>query len=73
MKRHHHDLQVWQEAIGLVTEVYQISKTFPKEEVYGLTSQLRRAAVSVPANIAEGAARQTTKEFLQFLAIAGVL
>jgi four helix bundle protein len=70
VKRQHHDLQVWQEAIQLVTDIYQISKTFPKDESYGLTSQLRRAAVSVPSNIAEGAARQTTKEFLHFLSIS---
>ena len=56
--------------MDLVTEVYTLTKCFPKEEIYGLTSQLRRAAVSVPANISEGAARQTDKEFVQFLFIA---
>ncbi len=66
-KRKHHQLQVWQEAMGLVKLVYEMSAVFPKEEVYGLTSQVRRAAVSVPSNIAEGAARGTDREFLQFL------
>jgi four helix bundle protein len=47
-------LEVWQKSMGLVTEIYQISATFPKTEIFGLTSQIRRAAVSVPANIAEG-------------------
>ncbi len=70
MKRKHHELQVWQEAIDLVKELYRITASFPKEEVYALTSQLRRAAVSVPSNIAEGAARNGDKEFLQFLYIS---
>lgn len=64
------DLRVWQHAMDWVTEVYSVSREFPKEETYGLTSQLRRAAVSVPANIAEGASRQGPKEFLHFLSIA---
>lgn len=54
----------------LVTEIYRITNNFPRDEVYGLTSQMRRAAVSVPSNIAEGAARTSNKEFLQFLSIA---
>jgi four helix bundle protein len=66
-KRKHHHLHAWQEAMGLVKLVYEVSAAFPREEVYGLTSQVRRAAVSVPSNIAEGAARGTNKEFLQFL------
>jgi four helix bundle protein len=66
----HEDLVAWQKAMGLARSAYAATKTFPKEEVFGLTSQIRRAAVSVPANIAEGAARGTTKEFLQFLMIA---
>lgn len=64
------DLIVWQKAMELAQEIHLRSKTFPKEEVYGLTSQLRRAAVSVPSNIAEGQARQGTAEFLNFLSIA---
>lgn len=68
--RHHRELLVWQEAIALVKLVYQISSSFPKEEQFGLTAQMRRAAVSVPSNIEEGAARISRKEFVQFLAIA---
>jgi len=64
------DLEVWQKAMDLVVDCYQSTKGFPKSEVYGLTSQLQRAAVSVPANIAEGRARQHTKEFLQHISIA---
>jgi four helix bundle protein len=63
----HRDLVVWQKAMDLVVMVYQESKGFPREETYGLTSQMRRAAVSVPANIAEGQGRRLTGEFLQFL------
>lgn len=70
MKRKHHELRVWQDGIALVKLVYGVTASFPKEEVFGLTSQMRRAAVSVPANIAEGAARSTSKEFAQFLSIA---
>jgi len=64
------DLEVWQKSMDLVVECYQITKKFPKAEIYGLTSQLQRAAVSIPANIAEGRERQYTKEFLQHLSIA---
>ena len=60
-------LVVWQKAIELVLEVYRATQDFPKEEMYGLTSQLRRAAVSVPSNIAEGQGRFSTGEFKQFL------
>ena len=63
-------LEVWQEAMNLVTAVYQYSKGFPKEETYGLTNQLRRATVSIPSNIAEGQGRRSTKEFLNFLSVA---
>lgn len=70
VKRAHRDLLAWQEAMRLVEDVYAITATFPKEELFGLTSQLRRAAVSIPANIAEGAARNGSKELLQFLGIA---
>ena len=65
--RTHKDLDVWNEAMRLAREVYRLSATLPQEEAYGLTAQLRRAAVSVPSNIAEGAARSSRKEFIQFL------
>ena len=64
------ELRVWRMGIELVVLIYAATKTFPREEVYGLTSQLRRAAVSVPSNIAEGYARQHRKEYVQALAIA---
>ena len=64
------DLDVWREAMDFVVECYRMSGTFPKTEVYGLTSQLQRAAVSIPVNIAEGQGRQHDKEFLQHLAIS---
>ncbi|MBU0767030.1 four helix bundle protein [Patescibacteria group bacterium] len=64
------DLIVWQRSMELVTELYQLTNQFPKEELYGLTSQLRRAAVSVPSNIAEGRRKGTKKEFLHYLRIA---
>ncbi|MEW5786582.1 MAG: four helix bundle protein [Pseudomonadota bacterium] len=60
----------WQEAILLVKEIYALTASFPKSETYGLVGQMRRAAVSVPSNIAEGAARESTKELAQFLVIA---
>ena len=63
-------LTVWQLADTLTMAIYQATKPFPKDELYGLTSQMRRAAVSVPANISEGAARKSQREFLQFLYIA---
>jgi len=63
------DLQVWQKAMDLVIDCYQLTENFPKSENYGLSSQLQRAAVSIPANIAEGQARQHSKEFLQHLSI----
>jgi len=66
----HKDLDVWRKSIELVTSIYQITSSFPKEELYGLTSQIRRAAVSIPSNIAEGAARNHDNEFRQFLYIA---
>lgn len=66
----HKDLDAWKHSISLVTEIYEITKSFPKEEIYALTSQIRRAAVSIPSNIAEGSARQSDKEFIQFLYIA---
>jgi four helix bundle protein len=66
----HKDLDVWKRSIEFVTLIYKITKNFPKEEIYGLTNQIRRAAVSIPSNIAEGAARNHSKEFLQFLFIS---
>lgn len=68
--RHHRELRVWQESVTLVKLVYQLSSGIPKEEQFGLTAQMRRSAVSIPSNIAEGAARISRKEFVQFLAIA---
>jgi len=68
--RNYRELIVWQKAMDLVKEIYQITSRFPREEVYGLTSQMRRAAVSVPSNIAEGQGRKSTKEFLHHLSIA---
>ncbi len=67
--RNHKDLKVWENSIDLAEEIYKITKNFPKEESYGITSQIRRAAVSISANIAEGAARNSNKEFMQFLYI----
>ncbi len=61
------ELVAWQKSVDLVTTVYRLSQKFPKEEVYGLTSQIRRAAVSIPSNIAEGQGRLSTGEFRQFL------
>jgi len=68
--RRHHDLKVWQASIQLVKEIYVVTSAFPKEETYGLVSQMRRAAISIPSNIAEGAARGGTKEFIHFLGMA---
>ncbi len=68
--KNYRDLDVWREAMDFVVECYRMSGTFPKSETYGLKSQLQRAAVSVPANTAEGQGRQHDKEFLQHLAIA---
>ncbi len=64
------DLIVWQRAMDLVTNIYTLTSKFPKEEMYGLTSQMRRCAVSIPSNIAEGRYRGFRKEYLQFLRIA---
>lgn len=63
-------LVVWQKSMELVTEVYRVVRLLPKEELYALSSQMRRAAVSIPSNIAEGRARNSNKEFIQFLSIA---
>ncbi|MDE3201634.1 MAG: four helix bundle protein [Acidobacteriota bacterium] len=64
------DLKVWQKAIQMTVTVYQLTAKFPKEELYGLTSQMRRSAVSIPSNIAEGHGRLNTPEYRQFLGIA---
>jgi four helix bundle protein len=69
--RHYKELLVWQKGIVLAKEVYALTALFPADERFGLTSQMRRAAVSVPSNIAEGQARRGTREFLQFLSHAG--
>ncbi len=66
----HEDLQVWQMAIDFVTDIYKVAGNFPKFELYGLTNQIRRASVSIPSNIAEGSARRSTKEYIQFLYIS---
>jgi four helix bundle protein len=68
--KNYKDLKVWQRSYQLCLEIYKITKRFPDEEKYGLTSQLRRAAVSVPSNISEGYGRKTTPEYIQFLYIA---
>ncbi len=68
--KNYQELVVWQRAMDLVQEVYELSKQFPREELYALTSQIRRAAVSVPSNIAEGQGRRTTSDFLRHLSIA---
>lgn len=65
--RHYRDLVVWQQSLNLVSETYRITQTFPSDERFGLTAQIRRAAVSVPSNIAEGQGRCSTGEFRQFL------
>jgi len=64
------DLRVWQEAVNLAESCYRLTKTFPKEELYGMTTQIRRASVSIAANIAEGYGRKTRGEYIQFLYIA---
>jgi len=67
LNKPHKKLDLWKKAVDLVQQIYALTKTFPKNEDYSLTNQMRRAAISVPSNIAEGAARQTKKEFIQFL------
>jgi len=66
----HKDLDIWKQGIEFVESIYKITSNFPKEEMYGLTAQLRRAAVSYPSNIAEGAARSSQKEYIQYLYIS---
>jgi len=64
------DLLIWQKSMALVTEIYKLSKTFPSDESYGLSSQMRRCAVSIPSNIAEGYGRNSTSDYIRFLRIA---
>jgi four helix bundle protein len=64
------DLKVWQKAMDLTEQIYKLTEKFPKTEVYGITSQMRRSAVSIPSNIAEGRYRSTKKDYLNFLRIA---
>jgi four helix bundle protein len=71
VRRAHKQLDVWKESVELATSIYNVTGQFPKSEMYGLTAQMRRAAVSVPSNIAEGAARTSRREFVQFLRISG--
>jgi len=66
----HKDLKIWKEGIDLIISIYKLTKEFPNEELYGMTSQMRRAAVSYPSNIAEGAARSSNNEYIRFLYIA---
>lgn len=68
--RNYRDLIVWQKSMALVTDVYSITRLFPKEELYGLRSQIRRSAVSIPSNIAEGYGRYSTNDYIRFLQIA---
>ena len=70
LNKPHKKLNVWQKSIILIQKIYELTRSFPKIEIYGLTNQMRRAAISIPANISEGAARQTKKEFIQFLHVA---
>ena len=64
------DLIVWQKSIQLVKEIYRVTKRFPKEELYGITPQIRRSAISIPSNIAEGYGRNSTNDYLRFLQIS---
>ncbi len=66
----HKDLDVWKRSMELVTNIYRLTRDFPHEELYGLSSQIRRSAISIPSNIAEGAARNSSKEYKQFLYIS---
>ena len=68
--KNHKDLEVWKQSMELVDLVYRITKDFPHEELYGLVNQMRRAAISIPSNVAEGAARSGKKQFNQFLRVA---
>ena len=70
MRRRHHELVAWQVSVELVGDLYRLTETFPATETYGLASQIRRAAISVPSNIAEGAARTTKRDSAHYLAMA---
>lgn len=70
MEKPHKKLEAWKQSMDLVIEIYRTTGNFPKQEIYGLTNQIRRATVSIPSNIAEGAARQTKKEFSNYLHMA---
>ena len=71
MKKHNfREIKIWQEALVIVKEVYAFTSNLPKEEKYGITSQINRSAVSIPSNIAEGSGRTSNKEFIRFLEIA---
>ena len=67
---YHKDMEAWKKSIELVTKVYELTKTFPDDEKFGLISQIRRASISIPSNIAEGAARNSDKEMIRFLDIS---
>jgi four helix bundle protein len=71
MNQAHKKLDVWKEGVAFASDIYRLTEAFPKSEIYGLTAQMRRAVVSIPSNIAEGAARFSDKEFAQFLNISG--
>jgi len=66
----HKDLKVWQQSKDFVSEIFRLTATFPKEEMYSLTAQIKRSAISIPSNIAEGSARESNKEYIRFLYIA---
>ena len=70
MGKPHHNLEVWKRSLNFVTKIYKVTAEFPADEKFSLVSQMRRAAVSIPSNIAEGAARNSKKEFINFLHIA---
>jgi four helix bundle protein len=70
LSKNYSDLIAWQKAIDLVETIYAVSAAFPREEIYGLTAQIRRSAISIPSNIDEGEGRRTPREFIRFLSIA---
>ena len=70
MGKPHHNLEVWKRSLSFVTKIYKLTADFPADEKFGMVSQIRRAAVSIPSNLAEGAARNSKKEFINFLHIA---